>query len=177
LDPDRLFVLGSSAGGFLSSYLGATEDELSIPDGVCEDGASGTVALRGIITFFGPSDWNALYADPLRAGGGAQESAFLGITALPPCAPGSADAADICLRASATAHLAGGEPDFFVAHSIDDPTIPVGQSRLLVEQLRARGSDVTLREVDGLGHGWHARFVDPTVAAIRDEIVAWSGVR
>ncbi len=173
LDPDRLFVLGSSAGGFLSNYLGATRGELSVPDGECEDGAAGAVALRGVITFYGPSDWNALYADPLRSEGGAQESAFLGITALPPCAPGSTDAVDICVRASATTHVHGDEPDHFIAHSLDDPTIPVGQSRLLVDRLRSVGVDVTARDVDGLGHGWHARFTNPVVAAVRDEIVAW----
>jgi dipeptidyl aminopeptidase/acylaminoacyl peptidase len=44
-----------------------------------------------------------------------------------------------------------------VLHGEDDPVVPVGQSRVLVERLRALGRDVELQVYPGEGHGFRAR--------------------
>jgi acetyl esterase/lipase len=44
-----------------------------------------------------------------------------------------------------------------VFHGDDDPVVPVGQSRLLVERLKAAGADVELCVYPGEGHGFRQR--------------------
>jgi phospholipase/carboxylesterase len=47
---------------------------------------------------------------------------------------------------------AHGKPRFFISHGTADPILPIDRcSRVIVQQLRARGYDVTFREFDG-GH-------------------------
>jgi S-adenosylmethionine synthetase len=44
-----------------------------------------------------------------------------------------------------------------VFHGDDDPVVPVGQSRLLVERMKASGADVELCVYPGEGHGFRQR--------------------
>ncbi|MEI6495841.1 MAG: prolyl oligopeptidase family serine peptidase, partial [Actinomycetota bacterium] len=44
-----------------------------------------------------------------------------------------------------------------VFHGEDDPVVPVGQSRLLVERIRPRGSEVQLLVYPAEGHGFRQR--------------------
>lgn len=48
-------------------------------------------------------------------------------------------------------------PPLLLMHGTADAAVPIGQSRLLYEAVGRSGSDVTLIEVDGLGHGFFNR--------------------
>jgi acetyl esterase/lipase len=173
LDPSAFFALGGSAGGYLSSFLGVTADEPSWLPAECAGGAALAHPIAGVVDYFGPSDWPTLFADPLRDGADNGDGELIGVSGPDACAPGTPQADGLCLDASVTAQVDAEDPPFFIAHSADDPTVPVGQSRLLTETLVASGGDATYRELDGLGHGWHSLFGAPTVAAIRDEVLGW----
>lgn len=172
LDVARVFAFGSSAGGWFSNMLAVTGDEPTLaPDCPLAEGQSNRVAAA--VTYYGPSDFPALFADPSRVGAenGEQELVGAASDCLDPAFVG------VCSAASPTYWVDANDPPMFLTHSADDPVVPVSQSRLLDATLRAAGVDVTYDEVDGVGHGWHAKFGIPTVAGVRDEVLAWLTAR
>ena len=94
-----------------------------------------------------------------------------------PCAPGSEESTGICKSASPTTYIDANNPPFYIAHSDDDPVVPVSQGRYMRDVLKAANVDVTYHEVTGLKHGWHALFNDAQAVAVRDEVVAWLKAR
>ena len=182
VDPNHIFVLGGSAGGYMTNFLGTTGDLPEFTPTDCADGAKESNRLQGVVTYFGPSDFNQLFNDPARVGLSNLangEKKFIGLTGQTPCAPGSAEASGICKTASATTYIDASDPPFYVTHSDDDPVVPVTQGRYMSEQLKAGKVDVTYHEVTGMKHGWHANWKDVhgVGMAIRDEVVAWLKAR
>ncbi len=174
IDGSHIFVLGSSAGGFMSNFLGTTGDEPAFNPTDCADGVTASNRVQGVVTYFGPSDWNALFNDPLRVGTDNGEKRFIGLAqGSTPCVPNSADAKGICKTASATNYADAKDPPFFIAHSDDDPVVPVTQGRTMKAALEAVKVSVTYKEVTGLKHGWHSNFKDPTSTGVRDDVLAW----
>jgi acetyl esterase/lipase len=167
VDPKHIFVLGGSAGGFMTNFLGTTGDDPAFTPKDCADTSN---RVQGVISYFGPADWNALFTDPARAGTANGEKRFLGLSS---ACTNAADVNGICKSASATTHADANDPPFFVSHSEDDKVVPVGQGRLMKATLEQAKVDVTYRELTGQGHGWHAKFKDAAVIAVRDEVVAW----
>ena len=54
----------------------------------------------------------------------------------------------------------------WVFHSADDPVIPVSESRIIVERLRALGADVRYTEYTDAGHGaWERAYADSAMWA------------
>jgi acetyl esterase/lipase len=98
------------------------------------------------------------------------EKKFLSLTT---ACTNASDVSGICKTASAGTHIDSKDPPFFVSHSDDDPVVPVSQGRLMKTLLEAKNVSVTYREVTGKAHGWHARFDDAEIVAVRDEITAW----
>ncbi len=174
IDANHIFAFGSSAGGFYSNFLGTTGDDPTFTPNDCAEGAKESNRVQGVVTYFGPSDWNALFNDPARAGSANAEKKLIGLgSSTTPCAPNSADANGICKSASATTYAGATDPPFFLTHSVDDPTVPVGQSRTMKAALDAAKVAVTYREVDGLKHGWHANPKDETALSVRADVLAW----
>jgi predicted peptidase len=49
-----------------------------------------------------------------------------------------------------------------VFHGAEDATVPVGESRRIVEALRAEGAPVRYTEYEGVGHNaWDRAFAEP----------------
>ena len=173
LDKTHVFVFGSSAGGWFTNMLGATGDEPSLnPE--CPLGEGESNRVQGAVTYFGPSDFNALFSDPARQGSENGETGFLGTGS--PCT-NPAESSGICTTASPTHWIDANDPPYYITHSDDDPTVPVSQGRLMSSLLKSAGVDVTYHEVTGEGHGWHAKFISPVVAQVRDEVLAWLKAR
>ncbi len=174
IDANHIFVLGGSVGGFMTNFLGTTGDDAAFNPTDCADGATESNRLQAVVTYFGPSDWNAMFNDPQRLGTENAEKRFLGLAnGATPCVPNSSDAKGICTTASATTYVDAKDPPFFISHSDDDPVVPVTQGRAMKAALEAANVSVTYKEVTGLKHGWHGNFKDATAVGVRDDVMAW----
>ncbi len=176
VDKNHIFVLGGSAGGYFTNMVGTSGNDPAFDPPDCTEGAGESSAVQGAVTYFGPSDWNALFTDPQRlapSDAGVPQNGEKKFIGLSTACTNKADIDGICTTASPTAHVDSKDPPFFVSHSDDDPVVPVSQGRLMKTSLEAKNVKVTYVEVHGKQHGWHARFDDPEIAAVRDQVTAW----
>lgn len=161
VDGDRIAVMGSSAGGHLVTMLGLGAGDAA----VCGAADAERTEVRGVVDFYGPVDWTSI-----RAQRGNRlitaERDYVGSPCTGPDDP-------MCVQASYMPWISPEAPPFFVAHSADDPNIPVQQSLELVASLEENGRGVEWREVDGLEHGWWGDFDKPAAAEVRDAVLVW----
>ncbi len=175
LDPDRIAVLGSSAGAWFSSMLALTADvpELEPVDCPETDGISSGVAAA--VDYFGPMDWSSLGLQRRMSGTWGGTPLTVGERAL--VGSDCIDADDQrCMDASPVRWVSGEDAPLFVTHSSDDPVIPVDQAYEIVEQLDAAGQSAPFLELEAEGHGWSDRFDDPDSREVRDQMLAWLAI-
>lgn len=135
IDPDRIAVLGYSAGGHLAAVLGVAIAE---PDFQPDCAAGPTYAPAAVIAGAGPQDLRDLaHADAVQdlIGGTIDEL------------PERYD------RASPITHAdVPGAPPFLLIHGTGDLFVPIEQSRRMRRALRDAGNDARLLEIRGGGH-------------------------
>ena len=133
IDPDRIAVMGYSAGGHLSSLLGvAGNHEAHAPD--CEWGATGLPAA--VI----PGGTN----HDMRLGPGNDlVSDFMG--------GDEEDIPELYQQASPIAHVRKDLPPYLVIHGAHD-VVDIDGAYAMVDALRAAGNDAALLELEGAGH-------------------------
>ena len=140
--PQRVAVMGYSAGAHLASLLGVAADVTASGDG-CDAGGD-DVAVQAVVSYAGPQDLRV----PPRY---TQEQArivtnFLGVW------PG--DAPDLAALASPITHVGAGDPPFLVVHGARDDLVPVEHARRMAESLRAVGTPASVLELRREGHGY-----------------------
>jgi acetyl esterase/lipase len=138
LDPDRIVLLGSSAGGQLATVLGA----------------SGAGRVRGVVAL-SPVNWPYLaYLDGSRRDATApQRKLRRAVVQLVGCRPaGPAAAGCVEQMTQATPHITGSAVPMLFVHSRGD-FVPLPQSALLGDVLTAAGVNATVKQVAGSAHG------------------------
>ena len=155
LDPDRIAVWGTSAGGHLVAMLG-------VSDGV--EGLEGEIGphlgqnakVKCVVDFFGPAEMLTLGSrhdnpNSPRAkllGGSAEEN------------PNKSK------NASPVEHVTADDAPFLIVHGTEDRTVPYEQSTTLEKKLEVAGVSAILLTVEGGGHGQgFGGAVDEAVAA------------
>lgn len=144
LNPQRIGIMGASAGGHLAASIGVLgqADDLSRPDFVA--------LLYPVITF-----------EPPYAHEGSR-TRLLGENA-------SADQVSFW---SLPARVAAGTPPYFFVHARDDTSVPYQNSELMASALAAVGTPAHVLLVDRGGHGF-ALGRGPDAGRWPDAFITW----
>jgi len=152
LDTEKIGVWGPSAGGYIVSMLGATNDE-SVFEDLNMGNASFSSNVQVVVDWCGPSG-NFLEMDPAIRDNGfgdadhndplSPESRFMGapITTIP----------ELVKLASPCTHLKRNLPVFLIQHGEADPIVPVQQSIAFADAIIAAKGQVILETFSGKGH-------------------------
>ena len=156
IDPQKIGVWGSSAGGHLVSLLGTSGDAKEVEGDLGTTGVSSRVNC--VVDFCGPSDFLLFgeTAPGLNRPGQPVYKLFGGPTG---------ENAAMAKQASPATHVTKDDPPFLVVHGTDDKTVPLSQAERLHEALKKAGVDATFVKIEGGGHGIGGPAVD---ARVRD---------
>lgn len=162
IDPDRIGVWGSSAGGHLVALLGTSGDVKELEGELGNLNQSSRV--QAVCDFFGPTDFTKMDAagsqmnhdapkspESLLVGGAIQENP------------------EKVARANPITYVSKDDPPFLIMHGDKDPLVPHNQSELLEAALKKAGVDVTFHTVKGAGHGFGGPEINKRVDAFFDK--------
>lgn len=159
LDPNRIGVWGSSAGGHLVSLLGTSGHVKDLEGkGGWSDQSS---KVNAVCNFCGPSDFFRIVGKSDGAKGPV-EKLFGGS---PP------DKKDLAAAASPITHINKDVAQFLIVHGDKDTLVPLDQAKFLEEALKKNGSPVRLYVAEGRGHGIVGEDVDRVVREFFDGVL------
>ena len=138
LDPNRIGVWGGSAGGHLVAMLGTTDARAGFDVGEYLEQSS---RVQVVVDLFGPADLPAMLTG--RAAMVAQM--VFGATS---------DNDPILVRASPVTYITPDDPPFLILHGDKDVVVPLEQSQILYDKLKASGVNATFVIVKNAGHSF-----------------------
>jgi acetyl esterase/lipase len=162
VDPDRIALLGHSAGGLLALLAAYTEGDPRLPPS-CDVRDAG---VEAVAAFYPSTDlarlaevrspwWRPnLLSSVDDSTGGTPESGLAG---------------DLHLT-SPTSHVDRGDPPTFLAHGSEDQWVPPEQSELLADRLETAGVPYRLIKVPGANHGFDVVWGGWCTQVVRDQL-------
>ncbi|MEM9281021.1 MAG: alpha/beta hydrolase fold domain-containing protein [Verrucomicrobiota bacterium] len=164
IDPDRIAVWGSSAGGHLVAMLGVANDIENFDAGKYPDYGT-TSEVTCVVDYFGPTELLAMNEqgskmdhdaanspEGLLVGGAIQENQ------------------ETAKDASPLSHVTSDDKPFLIVHGTEDPLVPHQQSVEFEEALEEVGVAATFVSVDG---GAHGGGFPPETTDIVKEFIDW----
>ena len=152
IDPDRIGVWGSSAGGHLVAMLGTSGDVKKFDE--LDANRDESSRVHAVCNWFGPTDFTKMDAhrpsgarlvhdspdspESRLVGGPIQDEPYR----------------SICAEANPITYVSKDDPPFLIMHGDNDLSVPIHQSEILHAALTRAGVDSTFYSVEGGGHGF-----------------------
>jgi len=164
VDPNRIGVWGSSAGGHLVTCLGTMADMKEYEGDGGYPGVSS--AVQAVVDFFGPTDFT--HAEIYSAPAIKMTEGLFGV----PCekAPG------LWKSGSPLFHVKAGDPPMLLVHGDADDLVPIAQSKVFDEALTKAGVPHELLVVKNAGHDFKpapGAAINPSAREIEKAVLAF----
>lgn len=146
LDPDRIGVIGASAGGHLSLLVGLSDSDDGL-EGDPEPNAPSS-RVQAVVNIFGPTEMTSHHD-------GAPDVRYL-IEGL--CGGTPQDVPGKYKAASPITYLSKDDPPILTFHGDADKIVPVQQAELLEKECEAQGVSHELVVFEKQGHGFAPEY-------------------
>lgn len=147
IDPDRIGVWGSSAGGHLVALLGTSGGVKELEGDL--GNAQFSSRVQCVVDFFGPTEFTKMDAQGSNRNHDAPNSPESKLIGGP-----IQQNVDKVRRANPITYVTTDDPPFLILHGDQDDTVPLGQSEMLRDALQNAGVPVTFEPQPGKGHGF-----------------------